>query len=158
MKVLDDPQFLKLDFNIAVISEILGTLGADFYMPAMILSCCCIDYMSVPLAGGRTNTRVHFKKFVSDYMGDANEAYQAQDIPGHCVCGRCALVHVYGGADATGQAKWRTGFRGGSFRQTLGGRSRTRRRGRLHLSIPHFVAEVVTGNRLFRSCHQCTSQ
>ena len=157
MKYIDDPNSLKLDFYYSVIRDILGTLDCGFSMSALILDCCCIDYMSVPLASGRKNTRKDFKKFISDYMSAANSRYTEESIQDEIYAIRCSLVHTFGETDTTSKLNIKPIFQIQSFPNHLEKHDDENGIERLYISIPHFIAEVVTGvEKFFRECTDTT--
>ena len=151
MKILNDPLSLKLDFYYCIIQDLLGTLDFGFHMSAMILSCCCIDYMSVPiaLATSEINTNKHFKKFISLYMSASNAKYLDTELQNEIYAIRCSLVHTYGEANAITRLNITPLFQVASFPNHLEKHKDENGNEILYISIPHFIAEVVTGVEKF---------
>ncbi len=148
-KLLDDQGSMKLDYFVSVIGQILGTLDAGFSMSSMILSCCCIDYLSLALSANFKNTNSDFKKFMSDYMSAANPKYFDASIQDSIYAIRCSLVHTYGGSDATNKLSLNPVFEINPFPSHLEKIKEEDGTELFHISIPHFVAEVVTGCEKF---------
>ncbi len=97
---IQDPKFnyLKVDFYSATIRNILNCCVVNLFMPALILTMCCIDYIGIPLSGNTVNTKSTFKQFLNDYMSAANPKYKDKTIQDIIYAIRCSLVHTYGDA------------------------------------------------------------
>lgn len=101
MKIKDSKfNYLKVDFYSATIKNILNCCAVGMYMPALILTLCCIDYMSIPLSENKSNSRNTFKQFLNDYMSSTNVIYKNKDIQETIYAIRCSLVHTFGEADS----------------------------------------------------------
>lgn len=97
MKILDSHfNYLKADFYSAIFREILNCYMTEQYMSSLIVTICCVDYMGIPLSEKMENTRDTFKKFLGQYMSEANSKYKDEDIQKIIYAIRCSLVHSFG--------------------------------------------------------------
>ena len=153
VKFVEDVNSLKLDFYHGVVSEILGTLDCGFSMSSMILACCCIDYVSLPLSSTFKNTRTDFKTFIATYLSAANDRYLNATIQDSIYAIRCSLVHTYGDSDAADKLNLKPIFQIESFPNHLETHKDDNGIERFYISVPHFIAEVITGvEKYFREC------
>lgn len=142
----DNPIIFKACFYQTIIRELLNSASMGNMMSAMLMGLCTIDYMSVPLALPKKNTRTHFKQFLTDYMSKINPKYFETDIQKKIYAIRCSLVHVFGDSDATEDCNIVPEFFIGRLSNNLHlcESQNLNYEDRFFLSIPKFIGEIVS--------------
>ena len=95
-------KLLRHKFYSSIVADILKALEGGSFGGAFILSFCCIDYFSTPIALQKNKLKPDkndFKSFISEYMAKANPKYSILHNQLYAI--RCSLVHSYGESDAT---------------------------------------------------------
>lgn len=85
-----------------VIADILKAEENGAFGGAFLLSFCCVDYFSLPLALMNNTERTgkdEFKFFIKNYMSQVNNKYSHLFDEFYAI--RCSLVHTYGESSAT---------------------------------------------------------
>ena len=143
----DNPVIFKVSFYQTIIREILNSVAQGNMMSALLMGLCTIDYMSVPIALPDKNTKKHFKKFLEDYMAQANNKYSETEIQDYIYAIRCSMVHVFGDSDATNDSNIIPHF----FIDRLTNDNHLLKienendEERFFVSIPNFIGEIVAG-------------
>ena len=151
MKFIDSKfNYLKADFYSAILREILNCYVIEQYMSSLIVTLCCIDYMGIPLSGNKKNTSFHFKQFLEHYMAEANPKYSNTNIQEIIYAIRCSSVHSFGEADALQKKEIIPIFVVGCRDSVhlLLDKDNTGK-DRIHISIPHLIAETIAGVEKF---------
>lgn len=146
MKLTENPVIFEASFYQTIVREILNDAMVGNFMSALIFSLCTIDYMSVPIALPVKNTNTDFKKFLNDYMSNANTVYSNTATQDIIYAIRCSMVHVFGTSDATTKLAIEPEFVIESDNTThLSISQNIYYKGKFFLSLPHFYAEVIAG-------------
>ena len=153
MKILDSNfNYLKVDFYTATIRNILNCCAVGMYMPALILSLCCIDYIGIPLSENKTNTNKTFKRFLNEFMALSNPIYKNPEIQEIIYAIRCSLIHSFGEADALKKLNIQPEFEVGnncSKKHLIVFNNSDKKCNCIKLSIFDFISETICGVEQF---------
>jgi hypothetical protein len=148
---IDDPKliYFKVDYYCTIIREILNDCVVNSHISALILAMCCIDYMGIPLSNNTKNTKDNFKQFLNDFMSFANQKYSQSDIQDMVYATRCSVIHTFGESDAMEKLGIKPFFVYGNRLEKEHLNTFNDNGKEFHISISHFVSEVIAGVEKF---------
>jgi hypothetical protein len=146
---MTEHNLLKYNFYSTVIADILKAIEGGSYGGAFILSFCCIDYFSVPIAhqqGKNKTSKDDFKLFVKNYLTQVNSKYN--NLHDELYAIRCSLIHSYGESDATNKIQLTPNL---IFDETISNLHLTLEKNKtiLYINLSDFVSELITAIEIF---------
>ncbi|GBF38699.1 hypothetical protein [Leptospira johnsonii] len=135
---------IKYEFYDFVIRDILISLDNSLFIPAMILSFRCIEYLGFHTDPNQKDGKT-FKSFLSEYVSCVNNRYRKPNIQSFLNSVKCYLLNPYSDPEETSEQMTIPRYETYPLESHLSESKYYGEPKEITISIFEFIADVITG-------------